>query len=119
MRAMIWVGAAALGVLAGGAAAPLFPAARISEAARAVSEDFPGFTIADLNPVRAAYDTVKAKIETPMTPEQMGFQTSPPLNVTMPDWRNLPGVGLTLNPGPQSRWTTSAVGSYSAFARPH
>jgi hypothetical protein len=118
MRTMMWVGAAVVGALAGGGAAALFPAAQISQMTRSVGNDLSGFNLADLNPIRAAYDKVKAKIQTGMTPEELGLKTSPPMNLTMPDWKNMSGLGQPLL-GSQSRWTTNAIANYpSAWRTP-
>jgi hypothetical protein len=115
MRTMIWVAAAAIGALAGGSAATILPSAQISQAARLLSNDIAGHTIADLNPIRATYDTVKAKIQTGMTPDELGFHASPPLNVTMPDPKTWQGVGFTLSPGMQNGWGQTVAAQTRQF----
>ncbi len=106
MRTMIWVAAGAIGALAGGAAGMVLPSLQISQAARQFSNDFAVTPLAALNPIRAAYDTVKASIQTGMTPDQLGFHAASPLVLTMPDPNKWQGVALTLSPGMQKGWAT-------------
>jgi hypothetical protein len=108
MRGMIWVVAAAIGALSGGATATLFPNTQLIHATRAFGVDLSGFTIADLNPIRAAYDTVQAKIQSGVTPEELGFHPSA-VSATLPDPKNWPGVGLTLSPGMQNGWASTVT----------
>ena len=89
MNNIVLIAAAGIAALAGGAAAAFLPAAQISEAARQLSNS--GYSIADLNPIRAAYDVVKTRIQIGTTPEQLGMHASPPLKFAIdPDtWQAL------------------------------
>jgi len=40
---------------------------------------FAQVSLADLNPLRAIFDYEKRRIQTPLTPEQLGFHPSPPM----------------------------------------
>lgn len=107
MRTMIWVVTAVAGVFGGGAAATICPSAQIDQVARQLYSELARYEIADLNPIRAAYDFVSAKIQVGTTPEELGFHPSPPLNFTMPDANTWPGVGFGASPGMQNGWTQS------------
>jgi hypothetical protein len=108
MRVLIWFFGAALGAVGGGAAATFFPPSQIAEATRAVGVDLSRFTIADLNPIRAAYDVVGQKVQAGTTPEQLGFHPSPVVLQT-PDPKIWSGGGLTLDPGLRNGWAQTIV----------
>ena len=106
MRAMIWVAAGAIGALAGGAAGTVVPSLQLSQAARQLSGAFVVSPLAALDPVREAYDSVKASIQTGMTPDQLGFHDASPVVLSMPDPSQWKGVALTLNPALQKNWAS-------------
>jgi hypothetical protein len=115
MRIVTWIiGAAAIGALSGGAAATLFPSAQVAQAMQALGVDFSKFTIADLNPIRAAYDVVLAKVQTGMTPEELGLHSSP-IVVAAPDPKNWPSVGFTLGPSMRNGWTQTLTAQTREF----
>ena len=105
MRVIFWLAGAAIGALSGAATANLFPPQQM---AQAIGVDLSGFTIADVNPIRAAFDVVKAKVQAGTTPEELGFHGSPVV-LTMPDPKNWPGAGFTLDPSLRNGWSQSIV----------
>jgi hypothetical protein len=111
MRLMLWFAGAAVGAVSGAAAANFFPP---EQAARALGLDLSGFTIADLNPIRAAFDLVKTRVQAGTTPEDLGFHGSPVV-VTMPDPKNWPGPSFTLDPSQRNGWAQTAAQQTRAF----
>jgi hypothetical protein len=104
MRGLLWLAGAAIGAIAGGATAAVFPPSRIVEATHALGVDLSGFTVADLNPIRAAYDIAKGRVQAGTTPEELGFHPSAVV-LKMPDLKTLPGAGFTLDPGMRNGWS--------------
>jgi hypothetical protein len=114
MRSLIWFVGAAIGAVAGGATATVFPPSRIAEATQALGVDLSGITIADLNPIRAAFDVAKTRVQAGATPEELGFHPSPVV-LTTPDPKTWPGAGFTVNPGMQNGWSQTAVQQTQSF----
>jgi hypothetical protein len=98
---------------AGGAAAAIFPSAQMAKAASQISVG--GYTIADLNPITVAYDTVETKIQIGTTPEDLGIHPPPPLNLTTPDIKAWQGEGSTPSLGPQNGWAQNAPSQTTPF----
>jgi hypothetical protein len=112
MNNFILVAAAGIAALAGGAAASFLPSAQIAQAASQLSTS--GYSIADLNPIRAAYDMVKTKIQIGTTPEQLGIHASPPLNFAI-DPKIWEGVSSAPISGIQNNWGQSIAAQNMQF----
>lgn len=54
------------------------------------------FTLADLNPLRFVFDYEQQQINTPYTPEQLGFHGSPVVLTPSP-WASAPGFTLNID----------------------
>ncbi len=104
---VIWVFGAALGAAAGGATATVLPLAQISQTMRGLGVDLSGVTVADLDPLRAAYDLVNGKVQAGVTPDELGFHPSP-VTLTWPDAKAWPGAGFSLDPGMRNGWARTA-----------
>jgi len=112
MNNIIFIAAAGIAALAGGAAAAFFPSAQISQTAQQLSNS--GYTIANLNPIRAAYDIVKTKIQIGTTPEQLGMHASPPLNFAI-DPKIWEGISSTPISGMQNNWGQNIAAQTNQF----
>jgi len=99
--------AAAVGVASGAAITKIVPTAEIAQAGRDLAGSLSSFHVADLNPIRAAYDAVSARIQAGHTPEELGFSSSS-VTLTMPDPKDWPGQGFKPSPDIQKGWNSSS-----------
>jgi hypothetical protein len=100
--------------LAAGAALGMSTNASLrSQAIASAGIDPAKFSVADLNPIRAAYDYVAAEIAKPKTPESLGFAPSQPIGPFV-DLAGV-GAGFKLDTNWQKMWGASIAQQNQRF----
>jgi hypothetical protein len=90
---------------AGGLVAVVIPPTSLQTASPAAQSFAGGNTVADLNPLRAAYDGEQAEINAVQTPQSMGSKPAPGSIPSIPTRQ--PSPGLANNSGLQNSQTTA------------